>query len=74
MKFKYYSKTDYLYIKLSIKEGKDSREVASGVVLDFDKEGDLVGIDIDHASKIADLNRLETDSLPISSLLLTKNS
>ncbi len=43
-------------------------EVAPGVVLDFDAEGRLVGIDIDHASQIADLSRLEAEALPIGSL------
>jgi uncharacterized protein YuzE len=46
----------------------DSREVAPGVVLDFDAEGRLVGIDIDHASRIIDLSRLEAEALPISRL------
>ncbi|MGQ9632168.1 MAG: DUF2283 domain-containing protein [bacterium] len=72
MKFHYYSETDSLYIDLSEKVGVDSREVAPGVVLDFDAEGHLVGIDIDHASQIADLSRLEAEALPIGSLSLTK--
>ncbi|MDI6739623.1 MAG: DUF2283 domain-containing protein [Candidatus Edwardsbacteria bacterium] len=72
MKFQYYPETDSLYIDLSEKTSVDSREVASGVVLDFDAEGHLVGIDIDHASQIVSLSRLEAESLPIGSLSLTK--
>ncbi len=49
-----------------------NREAAPGVVLDFDDEGHVVGIDIDHASKIIDLSRLEAEALPITSLALTK--
>jgi len=41
-----------LYIDLSEKINIDSREVAPGVVLDFDAEGNPVGIDGDHASKV----------------------
>ena len=67
MKFHYYSETDSLYIDLSEKVGTDSREVAPGVVLDFDAEGHVVGIDIDHASKIVDLSKLEAESLPVTS-------
>lgn len=52
MKFHYYQETDSLYIDLSEKVSVESREVASGVVLDFDSEGQLVGIDIDRASQI----------------------
>ncbi len=43
----------------------DSREVAPGVVADFDAEGKIVGIDIEHASVIADLTRVDTESLPM---------
>ena len=68
MKFHYYAETDSLYIDLAERESKDSREVAPGVVLDFDAEGRIVGIDIDHASRIVNLTRLEAESLPVSSL------
>ena len=74
MKFHYYPDTDSLYIDLSHQVGADSREVAPGVVLDFDAKGHLVGIDIDHASQIVDLSRLEAEALPIASLSLTKES
>jgi len=72
MKFHYYPETDSLYIDLSEKKSTDSREVVPGVVLDFDADGQLVGVDIDHASKVADLSRLEADSLPVSNLSLTR--
>ena len=68
MKFNYYPETDSLYIDLSEKTSVESKEVANGVVIDFDDTGAIVGIDIDHASKIADLRRLESVSLPIKSL------
>jgi len=71
MKFQYYSETDSLYIDLSEKESVDSREVSPGIVLDFDTEGHLVGIDIDHASQVVNLSRLEAENLPISHLTLT---
>lgn len=71
MKFHYYPETDSLYIDLSEKKSVDSREVVPGVVLDFDADGQLVGVDIDHASKVANLTRLEADSLPVASLILT---
>ena len=68
MKFHYYPETDSLYIDLSEKVSADSREVVPGVVLDFDSEGHLVGIDIDHASRIVNLSRLEVEALPVTSL------
>ena len=48
MKFHYYPETDSLYIDLSERVGADAREVARGVALDFDTDGQLVGIDIDN--------------------------
>ena len=65
MKFHYYAETDSLYIDLSEKPSADSREVAPGVVLDFDAKGNVVGIDIDHASKIVDLSKVEAEALPL---------
>ncbi len=64
MRFKYYPETDSLYMDLAERPGADSLEVAPGVVLDFDADGALVGIDIDHASRIVDLSRLEAESVP----------
>ena len=72
MKFHYYPETDSLYIDLSERKSVDSREVVPGVVMDFDAGGQLVGVDIDHASKVADLSRLEADSLPVSNLSLVR--
>jgi uncharacterized protein YuzE len=74
MKFHYYPETDSLYISLLDQPSVDSQEVASGVVLDFDAEGHLVGLDIDRASQVVDLSTLEASSLPIASLSLAGQS
>jgi len=74
MKFQYYPETDSLYIDLSSKVATDSQEAAPGVVLDFDTEGHVVGIDIDHASQIVDLSRLEAEALPVTTLSLSQKS
>ncbi len=70
MKLHYYPDADSLYIDLSEKPSTDSTEVAPGVILDFDESGQLVGIDIDHASIVANLSTLEAKSLPVQSLTL----
>lgn len=70
MTFHYYEETDSLYIDLKDRPGVEAQEVRPGVVLDFDEDGALVGIDIDHASKNANLNRVEFDSLPVRSVAL----
>jgi len=74
MKFNYYPETDSLYISLIDKPSADSQEVATGIVLDFDADGHLIGIDIDHASRVADLSRLEAQALPISSIALATSA
>ena len=70
MRFHYYAETDSLYIDLADRPGAESREVAPGVVLDFDAEGRLVGMDIDQASQVVDLSRLEAVQFPIQNLLV----
>lgn len=64
MKLNYFSDTDSLYIDLAERPGVDSREISDGVVLDYDAQGQLVGIDIDNASLRVDLTRLVLDKLP----------
>jgi uncharacterized protein YuzE len=64
MKLHYYPETDSLYIDLNSRPSADSREITEGLVADFDAEGNVVGIDIDHASEKLDLKTLEAVSLP----------
>jgi uncharacterized protein YuzE len=66
MKLSYYSETDSLYIELSEASSADSQEVSAGVVLDFDAAGNLVGIDIDHASEVVNLSSLNIEGLYLS--------
>jgi uncharacterized protein YuzE len=70
MKLHYDAETDSLYIDLNSRPSVDSREVQEGVVLDFDAQGQIVGIDIQHASQILDLNTLEAEALPAAKLKL----
>jgi uncharacterized protein YuzE len=64
MKLNYYPETDSLYIDLSEKTSIESKEISEGVVLDYDAEGNLVGIDIDNASKKVQLKELILSRLP----------
>lgn len=64
MKLNYYPDTDSLYIDLSEQPSIESREISEGVVLDYDARGNLVGIDIDHASAKAELHTLVVSKLP----------
>ncbi len=64
MKLKYYPETDSLYIDLCAGTSVESKEVSKGIVLDYDADGNLVGIDIDNASKKLELNELILSKLP----------
>jgi uncharacterized protein YuzE len=64
MKLNYHPDTDSLYIDLSEQMSVESREVSAGIVLDYDAAGELVGIDIDNASRKVQLERLVLSRLP----------
>jgi len=65
MKLEYFADTDTLYIDLSRKPSTDSQEIADGVIVDYDENGQIVGLGIDQASKILNLNELELSKLPL---------
>ena len=64
MKLNYYAATDSLYIDLSEQPSVESREISEGIVLDYDSKGNLVGIDIDNASRKVQLEHLLANKLP----------
>ena len=65
MKLNYYPDTDSLYIDLSEQPSVESREIAEGIVLDYDAAGRLVEIDIDNASRKVELKQLTLNKLPL---------
>jgi len=65
LKLNYYPETDSLYIDLSLKPAAESKEVSEGVILDYDAEGNLTGIDIDNASRKLDLREVVTSHIPL---------
>jgi len=70
MKISYYPDTDSLYIDLSEHPSAESREISDGVVLDYDAQGRLVGIDIDNASNKVELKKLTLSKLPASEQII----
>jgi uncharacterized protein YuzE len=59
MKFHYHPDTDSLYIHLNDDVSVESEEVAANIVFDYDANGVVVGIDIDHASTVVNLENVE---------------
>ena len=64
MKLHYYPETDSLYIELKNTPGTEAREIVEGLVADFDAAGNVVGLDIDRASRKLDLSKIKTVALP----------
>lgn len=64
MKLNYYKDTDSLYIDLSSKPSAESREISEGIVLDYDTDGNIVGIDIDNASHKIELREITLNKIP----------
>lgn len=71
MKLSYYPATDSLYIELSEKSSTESQEISEGIVVDYDSEGTIVGIDIDNASKKLNLSELVIRRVPIVSQVIS---
>ena len=64
MKLNYYPETDSLYINLSEQPSMQSLEISEGVVIDYDAEGRIVGIDIDNASNKVEMEKLILSKMP----------
>jgi len=67
MRFEYFPDTDTLYIQLQTGPGADAQEVAPDIVFDFNEAGEVIGIEIEHASQRTDLMNLQLSSFPIHS-------
>ena len=63
MQLRYYAETDTLYIALQETPSTESEEIAPGIVVDYDAEGNAVGFEIDPVA-----GRVELDALHVSGL------
>ena len=68
MRLHCYPETDSLYVEFKDGPGVETREVTDGLNVDLDASGEVVGFDIDQASKRLDLSTLETEALPLHSI------
>ena len=64
MKLNYYPETDSLYINLSDQPSIESQEISEGVLLDYDADGNLVGIDIDNVCNKVEMEKLILSKVP----------
>ena len=69
MKLNYHKDTDSLYIELSSRPSTDSREISEGIVLAYDANGHVTGIDIDNGSNNVDFDQIVLNKLPTEATL-----
>jgi uncharacterized protein YuzE len=66
VKLHYDEQTDSLDMDLSASPSIDSREISDDLVVDYGKDGRIIGLDIQHASTCLDLSKIETEHLPLA--------
>ncbi|PIG95462.1 DUF2283 domain-containing protein [Gloeocapsopsis sp. IPPAS B-1203] len=65
MKIRYFQDTDTLSIRLNDKPSLESEEIADDVVVDFDAEGKVVGIEIERAAAKVELQHFEMSGFQV---------
>ena len=69
MKISYYKDTDTMYIDFEKGVRSKTKDIAPGILGEFDNDGNLVGIEIDTACNYIDLSNLKTEDFPIGSIV-----
>ena len=64
MNIKYHVETDMLYIELADGVSTESEEVAPGIVLDYDQDNRVIGIELDHATERTSLSEIKLTTFP----------
>lgn len=68
MVFQYFPESDMLHIKLRDGISTESEEVAPSIVMDYDAENNVIGIE--DASSRMDLSKLDISALPLIDLVV----
>jgi uncharacterized protein YuzE len=64
MKIKYFQDTDTLYIEFRAVEVAETKDLYENTLLDFDREGNICGITIEHAGKRAEIPHFAYEQFP----------
>jgi uncharacterized protein YuzE len=71
MKIEYSKEADALYVYFKEEFVATSREIEEGVVIDFDREGQLVGIevlDVSRRYKMSDIVNVKVENLSVETV------
>lgn len=63
MKIRYFQDTDTLYIEFKATEVSETKDLDEDTLLDIDRDGNICGITIEHASKRADIPRFSFEQV-----------
>ena len=63
MKAKYFEDTDTLYLELRATDVVDTRELDEDTVIDYDSNGNVVGITLEHAKSKVGAERVELETV-----------
>ena len=69
MRVRYDEKVDVLYIRLKEAPYHESDEIKEGFIIDYDKDGNVIGIEILDASKYLAADELATVKFDISRVI-----
>lgn len=64
MNLAYFKESDSLYLELSPENPAHAWEAQQGIVINLSQDGRVVGIEIEHASQVADLSLLRVGDFP----------
>jgi YD repeat-containing protein len=68
MKIQYFADTDTLLITLNNREVTETRDIDEDTTLDFDEQGRIVAITMEHASERADIHNLSFQQMPVPAI------
>lgn len=71
MKIEYSKEADAIYVYFKKDFVEKSKEIEDGIVIDFDKNGQLIGIEVLDASKrfsLADIVNVNIENLPVEAI------
>ncbi len=63
MKIQYFQDTDTLYIEFKSVEVAETRDLDENTILDIDRDGNIAGITVEHASKRADIPKFSYEQV-----------
>jgi uncharacterized protein YuzE len=63
MKIQYFTDTDTLYIEFKKAEVAETRDLDENTLLDVDRDGNICGITVEHASQRTDIPRFSYEQV-----------